>query len=43
MSKMIIKTITMDEMTVQFIEKEGKKKEITKYNVEKKSYYNYTE
>jgi glycosyltransferase involved in cell wall biosynthesis len=43
LSKMIIKTITMDEMSVQLIAKEGRKNVIKKFNVEKMCFSTYSE
>ena len=43
LSKMIIKTITMDEMSVQLIGKEGRKNVIKKFNVEKMCFSTYSE
>jgi hypothetical protein len=40
---MIIKTITMDEMSVQLIAKEGRKNVIKKFNVEKMCFSTYSE
>ena len=43
LSKMIIKTITMDEMSVQLMGKEGRKNVIKKFNVEKMCFSTYSE
>ena len=43
LSKMIIKTITMDEMSIQLIGKEGRKNVIKKFNVEKMCFSTYSE
>ena len=43
LSKMIIKTITMDEMSVKLIGKEGRKNVIKKFNVEKMCFSTYSE
>ena len=43
LSKMIIKTITMDEMSAQLIGKEGRKNVIKKFNVEKMCFSTYSE
>ena len=40
---MIIKTITMDEMSIQLIGKEGRKNVIKKFNVEKMCFSTYSE
>jgi glycosyltransferase involved in cell wall biosynthesis len=43
LSKTIIKTITMDEMSVQLMGKEGRKNVIKKFNVEKMCFSTYSE
>ena len=43
LSKIIIKTITMDEMSVKLIGKEGRKNVIKKFNVEKMCFSTYSE
>jgi len=43
LSKMIIKIITMDEMSIQLIGKEGRKNVIKKFNVEKMCFSTYSE
>ena len=43
LSKVIIKTITMDEMSLQLIGKEGRKNVIKKFNVEKMCFSTYSE
>ena len=43
LSKIIIKTITMDEMSLQLIGKEGRKNVIKKFNVEKMCFSTYSE
>ncbi len=43
LSKMIIKAITMDEMSLQLMGKEGRKNVIKKFNVEKMCFSTYSE
>ena len=43
LSKMIIKAITMDELSINLIGKEGRKNVINKFNVEKMCFSTYSE